>query len=142
MDLCAPSNQVEAPQVLLVPVVLQWLVSVPRVPQVLLVPRVLWALLALVTRWTLPWAFPPGGGDAPNGPGDEEVEMVGRLPGMGGEGLPGILGAPGADGAKGAPTGLPIPMDGARGALGVPAPGGAGGPGVPGAPRGRVHCVS
>ena len=86
--------------------------------------------------------LPPGGGGAPNGPGEEEVEIVGRLPGIGGEGLPGILGAPGADGAKGAPTGLPIPMDGARGALGVPAPGGAGGPGVPGAPRGRVHCVS
>ena len=30
--------------------------------------------------------LPPGGGGAPNGPGDEEVEMVGRLPGMGGEG--------------------------------------------------------
>ena len=64
--------------------------------------------------------LPPGGGSAPNGPGEEEVEIVGRLPGIGGEGLPGILGAPGADGAKGAPTGLPIPMDGARGALGVP----------------------
>lgn len=44
--------------VLLVPVVLQWLVSVPRVPQVLLVPRVLWVPLAMAMRWTLLWAFP------------------------------------------------------------------------------------
>ena len=67
--------------VLLVPVVLQWLVSVPRVPQVLLVPRVLWALLALVTRWTLPWAFPPVGAAPPTAQGTRRWRWSGGYQG-------------------------------------------------------------